>query len=116
MEKGMEEIKVVGSMAPIQFDFYIVPNEYFELVSADCPHCQSSAHPERFESVEEIGSRLYGDIMMCSDCRQLYLVVDNPKIDISKPIMTRWSVPVKVYNFKNKIGYFQGGAFHEISK
>lgn len=116
--KSLVPIELVGSIAKIEFDFYVIPNEFFKHVTSDCPHCQSAAHPERFQEIDEIGSKVLGDIMMCSDCTQLYIVVDNPILNVDEPVLTKWSVPVRVYknNQTNKIGYFQGGTFHEISK
>jgi hypothetical protein len=81
------------------FDFAIVPDPVF-CADAKCPHCGSYSHPELVEYVENLdGSHitLLGDLMMCTDCSMLYLIVEFPVINATEAIMTRWAVPEKIY-------------------
>ena len=78
------------------FDFAIVPDAVF-CADAKCPHCGTYAQPELIEAVEQISYVILGDLMICSDCQMLYIVVEMPVIDHPEAIMTKWSVPEKIY-------------------
>jgi hypothetical protein len=98
------------------FDFAIVPDPVF-CADAKCPHCGTYAQPELIEAVEDASFKILGDLMICSDCQMLYLVVEIPILDITEPVMTRWSVPEKIYQkVSQKLGkgYFQNGQWHEL--
>jgi hypothetical protein len=85
-------------IVPTEFDFAIIPDPVF-VANPICPHCQSPAHPEMVHGVEEYDSThphlltVLGDLLMCTDCTQTFLVVEFPDIKYGAPIMTRWSVP-----------------------
>jgi hypothetical protein len=100
----------VPSTMPHIFDFAIVPDAVF-CNETCCPHCQSLAHPELIEPVESSSYSnvtLLGDLMMCTDCEGMYLVVESPILPITKPVMTRWSVPHQI-----RPGYYQNGKWHQ---
>jgi hypothetical protein len=88
-----------SSLERTVFDFAIVPDEVF-CADAKCPHCGSYSHPELIEPVESMVNAytgILGDLMICTDCQMLYLIVEAPVIKYDKPIMTRWAVPEKIY-------------------
>jgi hypothetical protein len=82
-----------------EFDFAIVPDAV-HCENPVCPHCQSPGEAEVIEAVEAMYFETLGDLMMCLDCDGMFIIVENPFIDYDKPIMTRWSVPEKMYKKK----------------
>lgn len=79
-----------------EFDFAIVPEEVF-INDAKCPHCGTYGHPELIEAIEARGYDILADLMICTDCAMLFAIVEQPVIPSLEPIMTRWTVPHKVY-------------------
>lgn len=73
----------------------IVSDHYWSL-DTKCPHCRSYAVPELMEAINERNYETIADLMLCTDCDGLYLVVEFPFIPFKDPIMTRWSIPDKI--------------------
>jgi hypothetical protein len=87
---------------PHTFDFAFLSEKGF-CDNPVCPQCNSMAHPELIEGIEGVDIhviQILGDLMMCTDCSFVYAVVEYPVLPVNTPIMTRWTVPEKIYKKK----------------
>lgn len=84
------------SVSRFECDFALVPDELF-VNDPKCPHCESYAHPELIEGIDGKDIITVGDLMMCTDCEHLYLVVEKPVLEVSAPVMTKWNVPDRYF-------------------
>ena len=82
-----------GKKQTLTFDLPIVP-EHVQSKRQCCPHCNS--HEDNSKPVDFIEGakiKVTGDLMGCSECEQVYLVVLKPALlGLNEPIMTVWHV------------------------
>jgi hypothetical protein len=78
-----------------EVDLPIVSDHFWSL-DTKCPHCQSYAQPELIEPINERFYETVADLMLCTDCQGLFLVVEFPFLLYKNPIMTRWKIPDKI--------------------
>lgn len=86
-----------GHIVHHDFDVFILSDKLYAKMEA-CPSCDSPKLAEDEESIGGGYQYVYGDLKRCPECEDYFLVVESPKMDMTLPVRTRWSVPILVFD------------------